>query len=131
MGAIASPSTESQAEERGRVDRGGAGRGGAGRAWPRRFGAGLGSGVPREAGVGRRRCRVGCDIGTRRGWWRRRRTTLYNVWKRCEGEREKRKKERVGPGILAYVRQADTSDDEHKRAGLRGGRGTLCSSATR
>jgi hypothetical protein len=46
-------------------------------------------------------------------------------------EREKRGKERVGPGILAYVRRADTSADKRKRAGLRGGYGTLCSLATR
>jgi hypothetical protein len=46
-------------------------------------------------------------------------------------EREMREKERSGPGTLpAYVRWADTSADEHKRAGLRGGRGALCSSAT-
>jgi hypothetical protein len=36
-------------------------------------------------------------------------------------EREKQAKERVGPGILSYVHQADTSADEHKRAGLCGG----------
>jgi hypothetical protein len=45
-------------------------------------------------------------------------------------EREKREKERAGPGILAYVRQTDTSADEHKRVDLRGGHGALCSSAT-
>jgi hypothetical protein len=46
-------------------------------------------------------------------------------------EREKREKERVGPDTIpTYVRQADTSADEHKRAGLPGGRGALCSSAT-
>jgi hypothetical protein len=49
---------------------------------------------------------------------------------RCE--REKREKERLGPGTIpAYVRQADTSADDHKRVGLRGGRGALCLSATR
>jgi hypothetical protein len=48
-----------------------------------------------------------------------------------EREREKWKKERAGPVILTYVRRADTSADEHKRVGLRGGRGALCSSATR
>jgi hypothetical protein len=47
-------------------------------------------------------------------------------------EREKREKERAGSGTIpAYVRRADTSADEHKRAGLCGGCGTLCSSATR
>jgi hypothetical protein len=46
-------------------------------------------------------------------------------------EREKQEKERVGLGILAYVCRADTSADEHKRAGLCGGCGALCSSATR
>jgi hypothetical protein len=46
-------------------------------------------------------------------------------------EREKREKERAGPvTIAAYVHQAYTSADDHKRVGLRGGRGTLCSSAT-
>jgi hypothetical protein len=52
------------------------------------------------------------------------------VWKRCE--REKREKEMAGLGTIpAYVRRADTLANEHKRAGLRGGRGTLCSSVTR
>jgi hypothetical protein len=46
-------------------------------------------------------------------------------------EREKREKERAGPDILAYVHRADTSADEHKRAGLYGDRGGLCSSGTR
>jgi hypothetical protein len=46
-------------------------------------------------------------------------------------EREMREKERAGPGILAYVHRADTLADEHKRDGLHGGRGALCSSATR
>jgi predicted acyl esterase len=46
-------------------------------------------------------------------------------------EREKREKERAGPGIHAYVHRADTSADEHKRAGLRGDRDVLCLSATR
>jgi hypothetical protein len=46
-------------------------------------------------------------------------------------EREKREKERAGPGTIpAYVHRAKTSADEHKRAGLRGGHGALCSSAT-
>jgi hypothetical protein len=46
-------------------------------------------------------------------------------------EREKREKERADPGTIpAYVHQADTSADEHKRDGLHGGRGVLCSSAT-
>jgi hypothetical protein len=52
-----------------------------------------------------------------------------HTWKRCE--REKREKKRAGPGtILAYVHRADTSADDHKRVGLRGSRGALCSSAT-
>jgi hypothetical protein len=46
-------------------------------------------------------------------------------------EIEKQEKKRVGPGTIpAYVRRADTSADEHKPVGLRGGCGTLCSSAT-
>jgi hypothetical protein len=45
-------------------------------------------------------------------------------------EREKREKERAGAGTIpAYVCRADTSANEYKRAGLRGGRGALCSSA--
>jgi hypothetical protein len=40
-------------------------------------------------------------------------------------EREKREKERAGPGIVAYVHRADTSANEHKRTGLRDGRGTF------
>jgi hypothetical protein len=47
-----------------------------------------------------------------------------------EREREKREKERAGAGTIpAYVRRADTSANEYKRVGLRGGRGALCSSA--
>jgi hypothetical protein len=46
-------------------------------------------------------------------------------------EREKREKERSGPGnIPGYVHRADTSADDHKRVGLCDGRGALCSSAT-
>jgi hypothetical protein len=38
----------------------------------------------------------------------------------------------AGPGTIpAYVRQSDTPADELKQAGLRGGCGALCSSATR
>jgi hypothetical protein len=44
----------------------------------------------------------------------------HSAWKRCE--REKREKERAGPGILAYVHRADTSADEHKQTDLCGGR---------
>jgi hypothetical protein len=39
-------------------------------------------------------------------------------------DRVKREKERAGPGKLAYVHRADTSADEHKWAGLRGGHPT-------
>jgi hypothetical protein len=43
-------------------------------------------------------------------------------------EREKREKERAELGTIpAYVHRADTSADEHKRAGLCGGCGALCS----
>jgi hypothetical protein len=46
-------------------------------------------------------------------------------------EREKQEKERVGPGTIpTYVHQADTLADDHKRVGLRGGHGALCSLAT-
>jgi hypothetical protein len=46
-------------------------------------------------------------------------------------EREKREKERAGSGTIpAYVHRVDTSADKHKQAGLHGGRGALCSSAT-
>jgi hypothetical protein len=48
-----------------------------------------------------------------------------------EREREKREKERAGSGTIpADVRRANTSANEHKRAGLCGGCGALCSSAT-
>jgi hypothetical protein len=58
-------------------------------------------------------------------WWQQR-----HVWKRYE--REKREKERAGPGTIpTYVHRADTSVDEHKQAGLCGGRDTLCLLATR
>jgi hypothetical protein len=117
---------------------------GRGRAWPgrRQLGrsgsgvveAGPGLGVARvaparEAGVGHHRRGDGCSGSTRSSWWRQRCASLYNAWKRYE--REKRVKERTRPGILAYVRRADTSTDEHKRAGLYGGRDALCLSATR
>jgi hypothetical protein len=47
-------------------------------------------------------------------------------------EREKREKEMSDPGTIpAFVCRADTSADEHKWTGLRGGRGALCSSATK
>jgi hypothetical protein len=46
-------------------------------------------------------------------------------------EREKQEKEKVGPGTIpTYVHQADTLADDHKRVGLRGGHGDLCSLAT-
>jgi hypothetical protein len=44
--------------------------------------------------------------------------------------REKREKEKVRSDILAYVRRADTSADEHKRASLRGSHCALCLSVT-
>jgi hypothetical protein len=66
-----------------------------------RGGPGSGVAPAREAGVGCRRCRARCGD---------------SAWKRCE--REKREKEMAGPGILAYVHRADTSADQHKRAGL-------------
>jgi hypothetical protein len=43
-------------------------------------------------------------------------------------ESEKWEKERAGPNTIpAYVHRADTSADEHKQGGLRGGHGSLCS----
>jgi hypothetical protein len=49
-----------------------------------------------------------------------------------EREREKREKERAGSGTIpADIRRANTSANEHKQAGLCGGRGALCLSATR
>jgi hypothetical protein len=83
----------------------------------------LGSGAT-GAGPGAAEARgaVGGSGGTRR----------YTTRGRDAREREsERKKGRAGPGMLAYVHRADTSADKHKRAGLRGGRGALCSSATR
>jgi hypothetical protein len=82
-----------------------------------------------KAGVGRRQHGAGCDGNVRSSWWRRWRTS-QRVEEMREGEREKREKERVGLGILAYVHRVDASADEHKRAGLRGDRVALCSSAT-
>jgi hypothetical protein len=53
-------------------------------------------------------------------------------WQCDAREQAKQEKERAGSGTIpAYVRRADTSADEHKQAGLCGGRGALCSSATR
>jgi hypothetical protein len=85
-----------------------------------------------------RRCRPGPGGAVRgQAWPRQRRSgpgvagaaAAARVEVMCE--REKREKERVGPDTIpTYVRQADTSADEHKRAGLPGGRGALCSSAT-
>jgi hypothetical protein len=122
MGVTISSSTESlgrnQAEEWSMAGREapGAGRAFAGQAQPDR------------AGVRRarpRRHRPGSGGAVRGRVWPRRRY----VGKRCE--REKQEKEKAGPGtILAYVHQTDTSADEHKQAGLRGDRGTLCLSAT-
>jgi hypothetical protein len=44
----------------------------------------------------------------------------------------KGEKERAGMGTIpAYVYRVDRSTNEHKQAGLRGGRGALCSSTTR
>jgi hypothetical protein len=54
-----------------------------------------------------------------------------HVAARGRDAREKREKERAGPGILTYVHRADRSADEHKRASLRGGCDALCSSSTR
>jgi hypothetical protein len=46
--------------------------------------------------------------------------------------REREAGERKGgpDTIPAYVRRANTSADDHKQVGLRGGRGALCSLAT-
>jgi hypothetical protein len=47
-------------------------------------------------------------------------------------EKEKREKERSDLGTIpTYIRRTDTSADDHKRVGLRGGLGAFCSSATR
>jgi hypothetical protein len=46
-------------------------------------------------------------------------------------ERDKQEKEKADPcTIPAYVHQADTLADDHKRVGLRGAHGALCSSVT-
>jgi hypothetical protein len=90
--------------------------------------SGARSAGPRRVGRGRTRPGSGAcdwgDIGSTRGSNTRERER--------EREREKQEKERVGPGTIpAYVRRADTSANEHKRVSLRGGRDTLCLSATR
>jgi hypothetical protein len=82
-----------------------------------------------EPGVGRRQRGADCDGSVRSSWWWWWHT-LQRVEEMREREREKREKERVGLGILTYVHRADTSADKYKRAGLRGDRVTLCSSAT-
>jgi hypothetical protein len=149
MGAAASPSTEPSwgaglggAGPTGEVlagagwvghGQGGLGSGVAGEAPARAEQVGHGRGGPgwaREVGVGCHWRGAGCGSSVRSSWWWRWHTSLYSAWKRCEREREKREKERAGPGILAYVRRADTSADEHKWVDLRGGHGALCSSAT-
>jgi hypothetical protein len=79
---------------------------------PGRRRSGLGWAVRGLAWLGQQREE---DLGRRR-----------HAWKQCESE--KREKERAGPGTIpAYVRWADTLADEHKWAGLRDGRGALCS----
>jgi hypothetical protein len=46
------------------------------------------------------------------------------------GEREAGERKGGSGTIPAYVRRADTSANDHKRVGLRGGHGALCSLAT-
>jgi hypothetical protein len=111
--------------------RGGQGSGAAGEAPVRAEWVGCGRG-----GSGVRRG----QSGTSQGGWGRAAPTRGRVRRQHEEqlvaavvrvaiqcveemrEREKRVKERTRPGILAYVHRADTSADEHKRAGLHGGR---------
>jgi hypothetical protein len=102
---------------------GGPGSGAAGEAPARQSGS-----VAGEAGVEHRRRGAGCGGSVRSscGGGGARRYTA-----RGRDEREMWEKERAGPSILSYVCWVDTSADEHKRAGLRGGRGALCSLATR
>jgi hypothetical protein len=100
--------------------RGGPGSGTAGEAPARRSRSAVG-----EAGVGRRRCGARCG-GSARSSCVGGDACRYTARGRVAREREKREKERAGPVILAYVHWADTSADEHKRVGLRDGRGALC-----
>jgi hypothetical protein len=106
--------------KRVRHGRGGLGSGTAGEAPARRSGSAAG-----EAGV--RRCRRGAGCGgSARSSCVGGGACRYTACGRDAREREKREKERAGPGILAYVHWADTSADKHKRVGLRDGRGVLC-----
>jgi hypothetical protein len=85
--------------------------GGAGRAW-------VGQARPNRPGVWR--ARPGPGVAE----------VVARVEVMREREREEREKERVDPSTIpAYIHRANTSANEHKQASLRGGRGTLCSSA--
>jgi hypothetical protein len=109
---------------------GGSGVAGQGRGSARVTGAapvGVGRDVTRAAPAGARQCDSGQGVA---GAAARGDLAAAARMERCE--REKREKERAGPGTIpAYVHRADTSADDHKRVGLRGSRGALCPSATR
>jgi hypothetical protein len=110
-----------------RVEHGRPGRVGRGRAGPGSGAARLGR--HRRGRVGRSRARP-WPGGARLG----RQCKEHLVAARVEvmQETEKREKERAGPSTIpAYVHRVDTSADDHKQAGLHGGHGALCSSATR
>jgi hypothetical protein len=135
MGAAASPSIERQAEERGRVE-----QGRLGRCWLGWGGAGQGRARPGRRRPGWRAAGVGRGWGGagqgRAGRARPGRTRVGQqreqlVAAAARVVAHQRKKERAGTGILTYVHRAVTSADEHKRVGLRDGRGVLCLSATR
>jgi hypothetical protein len=99
-----------------------------GRAWSGQAGVERGQG---GTGQGGGRARVGRGqggaerVGHGRGG--RGRGGTGHVEEMREREAGERK---GGPNILAYIRWADTSTDEHKRAGLRCDCDALCLSAT-
>jgi hypothetical protein len=88
----------------------------------------VGRGVTRAAPTGAGRCgsRQGVAGAAARGDLAAAATCVEAM-----RERDKQKKEKADPcTIPAFVHRADTSVDDHKRFGLRGARGALCSSAT-
>jgi hypothetical protein len=90
--------------------------------------AGVRCGATRAAPTGAGRCGPGQGVA---GATARRDLVVAAACMEAMREREKREKERSGPGnIPGYVHRADTSADDHKRVGLCDGRGALCSSAT-
>jgi hypothetical protein len=108
--------------------RGGTSQTGAGRPRLGRAGAGVGRGTPGAAPpgwVGRSGVRSGP------GWQCEEHLVAAAVCVEAMREREVGERNGGTGTIPAYVCQSDTPADELKQAGLRGGCGALCSSATR